>query len=83
MSLQSKSGQITVEAVLVLTIFASIMYAGSRALRENNILSSLVENPWSYVAGMIENGIWAPPAQGQGAHPNHITRHGSPQGDTP
>ncbi len=79
----NRSGQLTVEAVLILTIFASIMFAGSRALKENNILSSLVERPWTYVAGMIENGIWSPPEQGKGLHPNHITRHGSPQGDTP
>jgi hypothetical protein len=78
-----QSGQLTVEAVLILTIVASVMFAGSRALRDNNILSSLVENPWSYVAGMIENGIWSPPERGRSQHPNHITRHGSPQGTPP
>lgn len=77
------SGQITVEAVLILSLFASIIFAGSRALRDGQILSSLVESPWSYVAGMIENGIWAPVELGRGQHPNHITRHGSPSGDAP
>ena len=77
------SGQITVEAVLILAIFVSVITAGTRALRNNNVLSSLVESPWAYVAGMIENGIWAPPEDGKGLHPNHVTRHGSPEGDAP
>jgi hypothetical protein len=81
--IRNQSGQLTVEAVLILAIFFSVMVAGSRALRDNNVLSSLVERPWAYVAGMIENGIWAPPAQGISRHPNHIGRHGSPEGDPP
>ncbi len=79
----NNKGQLTVEAVLLVTIFASIMFAGSRAMKENNILSSLVENPWRYIAGMIENGVWMPPEQGRGTHPNHIGRHGSPRGTPP
>ena len=80
---QSRSGQITIEAVLILAIFVSLITAGTRALRNNDVLTSLVESPWQHVAGMIENGVWGPPEQGRGLHPNHITRHGSPQGDSP
>lgn len=79
--MKKNSGQMTVEAVVILSVLASVTFAGSRALRSKQILSSLVQEPWSYVAGMIENGYWAPPERGRGKHPNHITRHGSPQGD--
>ena len=81
--MKNNSGQLTVEAVVILSVLVSVMFAGSRALREKRILASLVQQPWSYVAGMIENGMWQPTAQGRNKHPNHITRHGSPQGDTP
>lgn len=81
--IKHNSGQLTLEAVLILTIFVSVILAGSRTLRDKKILSSLVESPWAYVSGMIENGMWMPPAQGRAKHPNHITRHGSPRGDAP
>lgn len=81
--IKNQSGQLTVEAVLIITIFASIMYGASQSIRDNNILGSLVEQPWAHIAGMIENGIWGPPERGRGIHPNHISRHGSPQGDAP
>ena len=81
--MKRNDGQITVEDVLILTIFVSIMFSVSQLLKEKKILASVVEGPWLYIAGMIENGYWAPPEMGQAKHPNHMQRHGSPQGDTP
>ncbi len=81
--MKNNSGQLTIEAVVILSVLVSVMFAGTRALREKRVLASLVQQPWSYVAGMIENGMWMPPEAGKGSHPNHITRHGSPSGDTP
>jgi hypothetical protein len=80
---RNNSGQLTVEAVLILAIFVSVMYAGSRALRDGEVLARLVERPWGYIAGMIENGLWQAGQAGQGQHPHHIRRHGTPQGDLP
>ncbi len=80
---RNNHGQITVEAVLILAIFVSTTMAGTRLLKDKKILSSLVEAPWQHLSGMIENGVWGPPETGRGLHPNHITRHGSPQGDAP
>ena len=79
----NQGGQLTVEAVLILTIMASVLYSGSRALRSSNVLASMVESPWVYVSGMIENGLWIPPERGRDMHPNHIYRHGSPRGNAP
>ncbi|MEM7647490.1 MAG: hypothetical protein AAF203_11310 [Pseudomonadota bacterium] len=81
--MRSEAGQITIEAVLVLTILVSTIFAGTNLMRDQQILSRMVQGPWSYMAGMIENGFWAPPQAGRSKHPNHITRHGSPQGDAP
>lgn len=76
-------GQMTIEAILILTLLLSTVFAGTRIIRDQQVLSRMVSGPWSYMAGMIENGFWAPAQAGKGKHPNHITRHGSPQGDVP
>lgn len=81
--MKRQSGQITVEAVLVLTILLSTSFAGLQVFKNRGYLSKLVEGPWQYLAGMIENGMWSPPKQGRAKHPNHVTRHGSPTGDAP
>ena len=79
----SQKGQITIEAVLILAIFVSIVYAGSNVFNSQQVLSKLVEGPWSHISGMIENAQWGPPQTGQSKHPNHLGRHGSPYGDIP
>ena len=78
-----QSGQITVEAVLILTLLFSTVFAGTRLIRDQQLLSRLVQGPWLYLAGMIENGYWAPAEMGRAKHPNHASRHGSPEGDRP
>ena len=81
MSRKNQSGQATIEAVLIATLLIGLSSFTMRQLRSRDILSRLVERPWTYVSGMIENGIWAPPQIGQINHPNHLDRHASPQGD--
>lgn len=80
---KNQSGQMTVEAVLIVTLLLSITMAVSQKLQNEGYLAKLVNGPWTYLAGMMENGIWAPPEAGRGSHPNHILRHGSPEGDRP
>lgn len=81
--MKRQSGQITVEAVLILAILVSTIFAGTRVIQDQQFLSKLVEKPWMYLAGMIENGHWSEPDRGKGKHPNKLSRHGSPQGDNP
>ncbi len=81
--MKRNSGQITVEAVLVLVILFSTAYAATKVLSDGAYLSRLVEKPWQHLAGMMQNGVWAPPEKGMDLHPNHLSRHGSPRGDTP
>lgn len=79
--IKNRAGQITIEAVLVLALLMSAIFAISNQLKSGQYISKMVEGPWSYLAGMIENGIWMPAASGKAKHPNQITRHGSPRGD--
>jgi hypothetical protein len=83
MKLRGEAGQFTVEAVLVLTILFSTVFAATQMLREQQVLSKMVEGPWQFMAGMIENAHWSPPQIGRAKHPNHASRHGSPEGDRP
>lgn len=71
----------TIEAVLILALMVSIIFAITNGIKGKKYLTQLVEKPWSYVAGMIENAYWAPVARGKGKHPNQISRHASPEGD--
>lgn len=81
--LRNQSGQITIEAVLIVTLLLGTTMATTRIIQDQGFLASLVERPWQHLAGMMENGVWGPPEQGRALHPNHIQRHGSPQGDAP
>lgn len=81
--INKQSGQITIEAVLILTLLVSTVFAGTRMIKDQQMLPKLVEKPWQYLAGMIENAYWAPVDAGKSKHPNQLGRHGSPQGDTP
>ena len=79
----NQSGQMTVEAILIITLLLSITMATTKMIQDEGYLARLVEGPWQHLAGMMENGIWAPPEAGRADHPNHLLRHGSPQGDAP
>ena len=81
--MKNQAGQITVEAVLIVTLLLGTTMATTRLIKERGYLASIVETPWEYLSGMMENGVWTPPELGKASHPNHIQRHGSPQGDAP
>jgi len=75
------SGQATIEAILIATVLLGSGLAISNQLRQRQVLSRLVEQPWAYISGMIENGVWDLPDRGAINHPNHFSRHASPRGD--
>ncbi|MCB0377142.1 MAG: hypothetical protein KDD33_01490 [Bdellovibrionales bacterium] len=81
--MKNQAGQMTVEAILIVTLLFSGVMLARNLIQEKRLLAKLVEEPWQYLSGMIENGIWAPPEEGRPFHPNLVTRHGSPQGDPP
>ena len=79
--MKNQKGQMTIEAVLILTLMVSLIFVITKGIKQRQYFTKLVEKPWSYVAGMIENAYWAPVARGREKHPNHFSRRGSPQAD--
>ena len=70
--LRNQSGQLVVEAVLLLTITISLSMMISKSLQEHKFAQKLVAQPWSTLSGMIECGVWS--GCGKGKHPNAINR---------
>lgn len=77
--LRNRNGQMTVEAVLLLTIMVGFFTIVHRRISEKQLLSQIVSGPWSYIQGMIENGVWVPAASGKTMHPNVFGRRASPE----
>lgn len=72
--LRGQSGQLTVEAILILALLTSVTIAASREFRGRRILQTATAGPWSFVRGMIQNGIWDPSPRNP-KHPNSVSRH--------
>lgn len=80
--LRSQSGQATMEAVLVMVVATMVTMKIGSYFRDNGLLASVVEGPWSPIRGMIEDGVWKKHTISKEMHPNHKRRHQSTQGDS-
>ncbi len=74
---KSREGQATVEAILLLTIFLAVSMSISQSFEKNNYFAMIIEGPWDFVDGMIQNGVWKKAAQSENLNPNGRFRHGS------
>lgn len=81
MALSNQQGQMTIEMLLIATLFLVAVLAISKTFQEKNLLASVVEGPQSYVIGMAENGVWMPSSKANTKHPNLHERHMSLEGD--
>ena len=81
----NQKGQSTVEAVLLMVAFVVIATLVSNSFRENNLLARVTEGPWTYLAGMIEGGVWLPANRVKPYHPSQFSRVRTiePRGGTP
>lgn len=79
--LHSQKGQMTLEAVLLLVIGVTFVTIASASLKKQNVLATLVSEPWGYMQGMIQNGIWSTADGGINDHPNSFGRRASPRPD--
>ena len=77
--LKSSKGQITIEAVLIMTVMVSVFFAVQKNFKAKDYLATLINGPWGYVQGMVENGVWAPSDEGRTKHPNNYARRASPE----
>ena len=78
---QNERGQLTIEAILLMSILVSISIYVSRYARAEQLVAKVVEGPWLPIRGMIENGVWETGAKAKGHHPSMRIRHSSNQGD--
>lgn len=76
----SQSGQMIVEYVLLTVIVVGVALFISTQFRDNELLGEIVEKPWQSLAGMIQNGSWAPPSDSMQLHPNYRGRTTSVRG---
>jgi hypothetical protein len=54
-----QTGQVAVESILLIFVLLSLTLFVMREMKKIDYISSLVQRPWSTLAGMIESGIWA------------------------
>lgn len=76
--LRQQKGQVTIEAVLLMVIMLAVSTYTHRAMSSGEFLSKLVAGPWSYVQGMISNGVWMA-GNSNSLHPNRFQRRASPE----
>lgn len=77
--LKNQRGQAMVESILIAALLVTVAVTASKVLRDAGFARKMLETPWSYLAGMMENGVWMPADKGHAFHPNHIDRHNSPE----
>jgi hypothetical protein len=75
--MKRESGQMTIEAILLMTVILGVALMISSEFREKKYLYKLVGGPWDYIQGMMESGVWAPAKKAQSMHPNFLYRHGT------
>lgn len=80
-SLRSQSGQLIVEAVLIIVILMATTFATAKFFKGEELLKKLVQGPWQSLAGMLQNGVWGTPEATAISHPNGHGRHIVIQGE--
>jgi len=80
-NLLEQSGQLIIEAILLMTLFFGIAVMIQKQFKDQSIISAMVAGPWAQVSGMISNGVWKPETEGRPMHPqgNNFTREGDVQ----
>jgi hypothetical protein len=78
---KNQSGQMVVEAVLLMSVLLGGIYFVGNEMRSRNFIAQLVSGPWLSLAGMIQNGVWGAPSDTTVQHPNSFHRVSTPEGD--
>lgn len=74
-NLAGQGGQLIVEAVLIIVMLMAFTMTVANYFKDNELLKQLISGPWQNLAGMLQNGVWAPPGAGAVIHPNSHIRH--------
>lgn len=68
-------GQAITEAVLIIVVLFGFTFLVANYLKKEEVLKRLITGPFTYLAGMLQNGVWAPPDSGAEMHPSIHFRH--------
>jgi hypothetical protein len=71
----NQGGQMITEAVLILVLLMGITLMVANYFKSEEVLRQMITGPWQNLAGMLQNGVWAPPQTGALVHPNAHGRH--------
>lgn len=80
--LRSQKGQAVTEAILILVMMMGFTLLVARFLKNEEVLKKLVQSPFQHLAGLLQNGVWAPPPTSSLIHPNSHDRHITVQGES-
>jgi len=80
---RAQSGQAVTEAILLLVLLFGFTYMIATQFRNQEFVRQMVSGPWQNLAGVLQNGVWAPVNVGAAMHPNAHSRHITIEGDRP
>ena len=73
--LRGQAGQGVTEAILILVLLMGFTFLVGNYFKNQQVFRQLITGPWQHLAGMLQNGVWAPAATGAAFHPNSHGRH--------
>jgi hypothetical protein len=73
--IKNQRGQAITEAVLILVLLFGFTTAVVSYFKSEEVLQKIVTGPFTYLAGMLQNGVWLPPDKGAPSHPTSHSRH--------
>ena len=73
--LRDQRGQQILEAVLLIVVFMGVTAMVAKFFNGNEVLKQLIGGPFQNLAGVMQNGVWAPRAKGAANHPSVHHRH--------
>ena len=76
----SQSGQLILEAVLLMVIFVGVVMAIKNQFSEKNLIGALAAGPWASISKMMSDGTWDKTKSEGESHP--LTQTISREGDT-
>ena len=80
-NLQGQGGQMSTEAILIMVLLLGVTALVTNHFKDQEVLKTLVSDPWQSVAGMLQNGVWGAPDKTNVSHPNGHVRHIVIQGE--
>lgn len=79
--IHGQGGQAVTEAVMILVLLMGFTFVVANYFKSQEVLKTLIQGPFQHLAGMMQNGVWAPPEVGAAKHPSSHDRHITVQGD--